>query len=151
MVRLENQCEDEAMKKRDLVLHCSMCGKTFRKDDAPECGGTFSGEKICRAGLLKRELDERFEKETKYCRRYPRNGELMETYKNWLRNAYEYYWGEGYTTMTDHEWDALARQFAERSEEFDELRGRDYDGGSLFWMKRGDYPEWAKTMNEAKG
>lgn len=63
-------------------------------------------------------------------------------YKQWLSSAYQYYVGEGFTTMSDDEWDHHAKKFATQADKYDELRGQNYDGGSLFWLT--DYPDWAK-------
>ena len=65
-------------------------------------------------------------------------------YRRWLSNAFEYYLGDGFVDMSDAEWDVLAHEFAKNSEEYDELRGRNYEGGSLFWLKREEYPDWAR-------
>lgn len=62
-------------------------------------------------------------------------------YARWLRAAYSYYHGDGSAAMSDAEWDRLAQEFALRKDEFYELRGTDWDGGSLFWLK---FPDWAK-------
>ena len=67
-------------------------------------------------------------------------------YERWLKNAYEYYIGLGGTNMSDYEWDLIAREIGKNPEIYDELRGKDYNGQSLFWMKAADYPEWAKTI-----
>ena len=64
-------------------------------------------------------------------------------YKQWLRAAYAYYWGEG-SEMSDHTWDALAKRVV--PEEHDELHGTQYiPGQSLFWLPEAKYPEWAKN------
>lgn len=67
-------------------------------------------------------------------------------YVSWLRNAYAYYHGGGRTTMENSVWDRFATEFAMTSEHYDELRGKSYDGGSLAWLKREDYPEMAKVI-----
>lgn len=67
-----------------------------------------------------------------------------EEYRRWLRAAYIYYHGFGEDSgMTDHAWDSVARRI--NPEDWDELRGTGYEAGqSLFWLKRNEYPDWAK-------
>ena len=67
-------------------------------------------------------------------------------YKKWLKNAYEYYHGDGFVDMHDTVWDQLAIEFSKESHKYKELKDRNYEGGSLFWLKREEYPDWAKTM-----
>jgi hypothetical protein len=71
----------------------------------------------------------------------------MSTYDKWLLSAYQYYWGLG-SDMSDGEWDCIAREIAmEHStapHKFPELGKEPYEGGSLFWLKAKDYPQWIK-------
>lgn len=69
---------------------------------------------------------------------------LTLLYYRWLHSAYQYYWESGDGLMNDFEWDHHAKTFAKHSELFDELRGQEYTGGSLFWLKKDLYPDWAK-------
>lgn len=63
------------------------------------------------------------------------------TYKEWLQAAYDYYWGHG-SDVPDGVWDFYARQWAAEADKYDELRGKGYEGGSLFWLKKHEYPDW---------
>jgi hypothetical protein len=70
--------------------------------------------------------------------------DLVKKYRLWLFSAYHYYWGDGSSLMSDHEWDTLARQIVPYREHLSELRGHNYQGGSLFWLPASSYPFWAK-------
>lgn len=65
-------------------------------------------------------------------------------YKRWLGAAYAYYHTDS-STMSDAEWDFLAKQVV--PEEHLELKNTAYiPGQSLFWLKKADYPEWAAVQ-----
>jgi len=67
----------------------------------------------------------------------------QDTYRKWLKAAYQYYWGTGESEMSDYEWDQIGRKI--NPEDFDELRGTKWvPGSSLFWLSKSKYPEWAK-------
>lgn len=69
----------------------------------------------------------------------------MTDYDEWLRNAYWYYWGvDKESTMSDFEWDRLAKKFAKESDKYPELKNTNYEGGSLFWLSKDKYPDWIK-------
>lgn len=73
----------------------------------------------------------------------------MPEYQRWLRAAYLYYIEPGEDTgMSDAEWDYLSRKFyAERDQMNDPehaiLHREEFQGGSLFWVKRDEYPACA--------
>lgn len=70
-------------------------------------------------------------------------------YRRWLKSAYEYYLGEGFEeTMGDHEWDYIAREIAKNPEQYPELAGKNYKGGSLFFLRAKDYPNWVTDKYE---
>jgi len=74
----------------------------------------------------------------------------MNEYLRWLRAAYRYYVTPGEDTgMSDYEWDQLSRKFyADKdnypASDYPVLHHSEFTGGSLFWLKRGEYPEEVK-------
>ena len=72
------------------------------------------------------------------------------TYIKWLRAAYIYYIKPGDDPgMTDTEWDSISRAlYRARGEIQEELfpvvYRNEFTGGSIFWLKRGEYPEEAR-------
>ena len=78
-----------------------------------------------------------------------KNPSLTKTqYLRWMRAAYLYYistTGED-SGMTDGEWDLIARRlYAMRDilpkEEYPVLHDERFTGGSIFWLKKEDYPQ----------
>lgn len=68
-----------------------------------------------------------------------------QDYERWLKSSYTYYWGIGDSqpTMSDHEWDTIAKKL--NPEDYAELKGTGYvPGQSLFWLSKDKYPDWAK-------
>ncbi len=68
-------------------------------------------------------------------------------YLRWLKAAYLYYITPGEDTgMGDSTWDYYAREFYKArdtlpKEEFPVLHHERWDGGSLFFLKKSEYPE----------
>lgn len=67
------------------------------------------------------------------------------TYINWLKQAYLYYFLDD-NTMSDSEWDYWSRMFyANRGEllreTFPVVHREEFTGGSLFWLKKDEYPK----------
>lgn len=70
---------------------------------------------------------------------------MDSNYVEWLTAAYHYYWGvDTESHMSDFDWDAKAKKFAKNKHLYAELKDTDYDGGSLFWLSKNKYPDWAK-------
>jgi hypothetical protein len=73
-----------------------------------------------------------------------------DDYKRWVRAAYLYYIEPdefGDTGMTDYQWDYLSRQlYAVRDEhpDWEAIQHPNFAGMSLFFLRREDYPDWAK-------
>lgn len=74
-------------------------------------------------------------------------------YLKWLRAAYIYYItpGEIYPTMTDTMWDQISKEFYQNrdklsKEEFPVIHRDEFTGGSIFWLKRHEYPEEVKHV-----
>lgn len=73
------------------------------------------------------------------------------TYRRWLKAAYLYYRRPGEDTgMDDYTWDHFARElYKNRTDfppaDFPVLHDPRWEGGSLYWMKESDYPDWAKA------
>ena len=67
-------------------------------------------------------------------------------YQEWLRAAYLYYITPGEETgMCDAQWDARSKEFyAARDQhpaaDYPVLHHPNFQGGSLFWLKREEYP-----------
>ena len=74
----------------------------------------------------------------------------MTPYIQWLRAAYRYYITPGEDTgMPDGVWDRCSREFYENRdlypvEQYPVLHRPEFTGGSLFWLKRNEYPEEVK-------
>lgn len=60
------------------------------------------------------------------------------TFQQWLQASYDYYYKSG-SDVADIFWDQYAKTF---SKEVEELSGKEYTGGSLFWLSKDDYPTW---------
>jgi hypothetical protein len=72
-----------------------------------------------------------------------------ELYKKWLTAAYRYYIRPDLDSkMTDYEWDNVCKLVVQNIDRCPEMKSLEYSGGSLFWMRFDDYPEWAKTEQE---
>ncbi|MCK0507970.1 hypothetical protein [Aromatoleum anaerobium] len=77
----------------------------------------------------------------------------MTEYHRWLRAAYLYYIEPGEDTgMSDAEWDSLSRKYLRERDQMTEpehapLHRDEFDGGSLFWLRRGEYPACALSHN----
>jgi len=70
----------------------------------------------------------------------------IETYLKWLKAAYIYYHGDGEDTgMSDAEWDYWSREFYKNRdslpiEAYPVIHREEFEGASLFWLKKSDYP-----------
>ena len=80
-----------------------------------------------------------------------KNTLTWKSYIRWLRAAYLYYIDpNGFDTgMTDGEWDLIAKRlYASRNflskEDYPVLHDDRFTGGSIFWLKKEDYPPEAK-------
>lgn len=75
---------------------------------------------------------------------------MVIDYNKWLRAAYAYYLLPGEDTgMSDYEWDVMARRISILNKQipYKELPS-DYDGGSLFFLKKENYPEHIRKYYE---
>ena len=70
-----------------------------------------------------------------------------KAYLTWLKAAYLYYINYGEDSgMSDAEWDHLSREFYANREQFSPeeypvLHRSEFIGGSLFWLKKNEYPK----------
>lgn len=70
----------------------------------------------------------------------------------WLKAAYSYYLGDGDYAISDQQWDYQARMIYKDKKLFamlpeavqERLKECDWDGGSLFFVRAKDYPDWCK-------
>lgn len=105
---------------------------------------------ICQPLLLNRNNDYPNRKTTM-------SHDLSAKYDRWLRAAYLYYIDtEGADTgMHDIEWDAIGRElYAVRSklpaDQFPVLHDERYSGGSLFWLRKDQYPAHIRAESPAQ-
>ena len=45
------------MSKPAPTMACALCGKQFKPNDQPICGGTYNGEPLCSRQSIERDLE----------------------------------------------------------------------------------------------
>lgn len=72
---------------------------------------------------------------------------MEQKFERWLKQAYKYYI-EFDNDMSDFEWDAIGRELKENWNSWDHPdKGvvKQDEMFSLYYLKSGDYPSWAKS------
>lgn len=73
-----------------------------------------------------------------------------EEFKRWLKAAYLYYITPGEDPgMSDYQWDMLSKFYFANREilnpfDYGVVHHPDFEGGSLFFLRREEYPDWCK-------